>query len=1024
MEALAAIGLAGNIITFLDFGYQVLAAANDIHGSATGQVKSDDDLAFVTREMRDLSLSLSESRAPLSYNSDSEASLRRLATQCLRWSDDLLSLLEDSRAANPRSRRSTLKAAWSSARNKKRKAQLEKSLATCQEQIGIRLTELNRSELLTRLDDSVATTDPDRGDMNALKKTVEALRRPTGAQFMDDVVIEELQSLVNYSERMVLIARRNVFLKSLRFDKIHERLHNIPAAYSKTFNWLLEEFNYTGAPNKWIGTDGQFVSMDPSRDNSLRTKAREDFTHWLGKRSGLFHITGKPGAGKSTLMKFICEHPRTLELLEEWSSGKKLVIAKSFLWRLGEDMQKNLRGLLRGIVHQLIVASPDLLKIAFPMHWSQCDQMGHVELSSSQIEAGLHLIFADESVFETHCFVLFIDGLDEFDGSQPDLVQNLLTWASKYPKHVKICVSSREWNVFRDAFERYSKLRIHEYTMDGIAAMTAKKLAFFRPALPDSSRVEIVKEIVGKAHGVFIWVTVVLKVLEIGVINGNTVSELQDKIRAFPAELGDLYGHLFNSIHECDRKKAYETLLYAKHISQRINRHSTLLEYHFLDQVVDSTGLSRFKEAKPPIKIESTARRLNGHCQGFLELRNHNDNDTTHGINTIVGFMHLTAAEFLDKPQVLATMLEHVTGFDCLDRHCQTLLAQWKFFPAAFIGDAYDTDNQMFQVFQLASTKPRRSTDNQMFQIFQLASTEPCRSTACSGNPSAVLFNFLIEAQELISLHDGAREVRVGLQRAEFWLGKSKDELSPHGLDDMTFTRNFQVPVFAASECFYEYFDWRWEQKMDAKLPTDVLLASALRRWFGRGPVKGNNARFGKMAGACFRLGLSPDAAMLEGKEISWWQWLVCCVVYLLPHLKYGILHRQLRSVTGIGCHRYLEDNSFWTLDIAGLRDLFKTMLVYGASSTFLIEFSGRYSPDIDFERVYVSDGQHDIFPPETTMCIPKTSPLSSYVRNRNGRLTLRELFRFWFNDEDYWSLNELLGPQGQSVKALTEEDR
>ncbi|KAI0140417.1 hypothetical protein GGR57DRAFT_488135 [Xylariaceae sp. FL1272] len=996
MEALAAIGLAGNIITFLDFGYQILAAANDIHGSATGQVKSDDDLGFETREMRDLSISLNTSMHPALRTSDSEASLKRLAAQCQRWSDDLLSLLEDSRASNPRSRRSTLKAAWSSARNKKRKEQLEKSLATCREQIGIRLTELNSSELLTRLDDLVAARGPNSGELGILKQTVEALRGPAAAQSMDSVVIEELQSLVKYSERMVLTARCNLFLKSLRYDKIRERFDDIPKAYSKTFNWLLEEFDYTTVRNHWTEADAKLVQVGSSRDNSHRTKAREDFTNWLGRQSGVFHITGKPGAGKSTLVKFICEHPRTTEYLKMWSSKKKLVVTKSFLWRLGNDMQKNLRGLLRGIVHQLIVASPELLKIAFPTSWDKCDQVDHVELSSEQIEDGLHLIFADESVMETHCFVLFIDGLDEFDGDQPELLQKLLTWATEHPEHVKMCVSSREWNIFKDAFKSYSKLRIHEYTMDGIATMTANKLALFRPALPNSNQtVEMVNEIVEKAHGVFIWVAIVLKVVEMGVINGNTVPELKAKIRAFPTELGDLYDHLFHSIHECDRRKAYQTLLYTRHAAVHdIFKHkATLLEHHFLDQVAASTCLLRYKIANPPIEVEHIARRLNGRCQGFLELGNKSDNDTSLSLQTTVELMHLTAAEFLDKPYVKSIMMEHIPSFDCLDLRCQTLLAQWKFCP---------------DFLNRASSAQRR-----IHEIIYLSRYNPCGSATCSRETGSILFNFLREAQELISLHSGKEQLKLVGSEIGIWRRRIRRHFSLQAINDITYTRNIQVLVLAALNCLYKYFDWLWEENA-AGLPAGILFASALWGWLHQDCHMESIASFGKMAEACFRLGVSPDTAMMEGNRMSWWQWLICYLLHELPHpLKYGT-----------ACNQTMGDGLVCKVDIEGLKNLLQAMLRMGATSTFLIGLSDWNNPEIDISGAYVSDGQQELTTAETLVGIDKTSPLSSYVRTRNGRLTLRELFRFWFNDDDYFSLDSLLGQDEESPSALTEGNK
>jgi Cdc6-like AAA superfamily ATPase len=41
----------------------------------------------------------------------------------------------------------------------------------------------------------------------------------------------------------------------------------------------------------------------------------DHFVDWLRCGNGIFHITGKPGSGKSTLMKFLSQHRRTQQEL-------------------------------------------------------------------------------------------------------------------------------------------------------------------------------------------------------------------------------------------------------------------------------------------------------------------------------------------------------------------------------------------------------------------------------------------------------------------------------------------------------------------------------------------------------------------------------------------------------------------------------------------------------------------------------------------------------------------------------------
>ncbi|KAI7776956.1 hypothetical protein LA080_004250 [Diaporthe eres] len=121
-------------------------------------------------------------------------------------------------------------------------------------------------------------------------------------------------------------------------------------------------------------------------------KARDDFIVWLERDHGMFHISGKPGSGKSTLMKYLCQHRRTKDHLEAWAGDKNLSTGEFFFWRPGSTLQKSLKGIIRGLLHCVLSEAPDLIPV----------------------------------------FAFFIDGLDEFNGNHSDLVHQLFAWRD-YP---------------------------------------------------------------------------------------------------------------------------------------------------------------------------------------------------------------------------------------------------------------------------------------------------------------------------------------------------------------------------------------------------------------------------------------------------------------------------------------------------------------------------------------------------------------------------------------------------------------
>jgi hypothetical protein len=55
-------------------------------------------------------------------------------------------------------------------------------------------------------------------------------------------------------------------------------------------------------------------------------------------------------------------------------------------------------------------------------------------------------------------FCFFVDGLDEFFGKPADLIDYLKSVAVLL--NVKLCVASRPWPVFEDAFDQCPSLRL------------------------------------------------------------------------------------------------------------------------------------------------------------------------------------------------------------------------------------------------------------------------------------------------------------------------------------------------------------------------------------------------------------------------------------------------------------------------------------------------------------------------------------------------------------------------------------
>lgn len=87
----------------------------------------------------------------------------------------------------------------------------------------------------------------------------------------------------------------------------------------------------------------------------------DDFAHWLRSGHGVYWINGKAGSGKSTLTNYIRDDSRTLVLLEEWCSNRRLLTPTFFFWNAGTRLQKSIDGLLRSLVYQMLRECPELI---------------------------------------------------------------------------------------------------------------------------------------------------------------------------------------------------------------------------------------------------------------------------------------------------------------------------------------------------------------------------------------------------------------------------------------------------------------------------------------------------------------------------------------------------------------------------------------------------------------------------------------------------------------------------------------
>ena len=436
----------------------------------------------------------------------------------------------------------------------------------------------------------------------------------------------DIESLQNQMSQLSMakadLAKEHTILKSLSFESRAIRYSLVPDAHHRTFEWVFEE------------------------ERSYEGQSTGKLLSWLQEGSGVFWITGKPGSGKSTLMKFVINHPQTLSVLSSWSSPKPTYIANHFFWSAGTPMQKSWQGLLQALLYEIFRQLPDLIEATCTERWpNTIEQLTHNTWQPPELRRILQRVSNRKDLSAKFCF--FIDGLDEFEGDYLEFCSVLHELSNS--SHLKLCVSSRPWNVFEDSFGRdsSSKLYVNMFTRNDIQSFVECSLQEHPRWKELKNEVEnaewLINEITERAAGVFLWVFLTTRQLRNGLSEYDSFSDLRRRLESIPTDLEKFFTQILESVESFYHEKMATTLQMALAVRQP----APALIYSFHDEEYEDeeyalkATVQPLDESKAASMRTHVMRRLNGRCRGLLEVRNHN-----------VEFLHRTVMDYLRSPEM------------------------------------------------------------------------------------------------------------------------------------------------------------------------------------------------------------------------------------------------------------------------------------------------------------------------------------------------------------------------------------
>lgn len=494
-----------------------------------------------------------------------------------------------------------------------------------------------------------------------------------GLKLQDDpgsprAIVDSLKTLQGVAETL---PREMCILRNLFFNSMYSREDGIKDAEAGTFKWILEE-PADGAG----GQDGEAVDS-PTETKSERpgepdprAEATAQFSDWLTSDAEIFHISGKAGSGKSTLMKLICQDPSVKQRLETWAGSNRLIVSQYFFWHAGDDMQRSLHGLYRSILFDVLRQSPELIPLVFPEQWSL---LAAGAADEPAVTASLFRLPKIKESFHTlikkcsganHAVCLFVDGLDEYYGDSMDhwgLAADLRTWSQQ--PNIKICVSSRPHTEFLAIFPKSSRIHLHAINAEDIEAYCRHEFEanqHLGRAPPD----DLVDRIVSRSEGVFLWARLVVRSLLSSIGRFDTDETLALKLEEIPSDLDLLYDQILGSLDAVDRRRADRLLMLVLHNPFDLALNALMVDW--LDELKDPNfpmpDKCRFYSMdEMSSRQERLRRQIYGITKGLVEVSEGNPKEGPF-FQLQLQFFHRSVHAYLTEHRKLDSWDESLGG--------------------------------------------------------------------------------------------------------------------------------------------------------------------------------------------------------------------------------------------------------------------------------------------------------------------------------------------------------------------------
>lgn len=360
------------------------------------------------------------------------------------------------------------------------------------------------------------------------------------------------------------------------------------------------------------------------------------YKSWVNNNHGLLWIKGKPGSGKSTLMKRI--------YIED--TVKADIQLAFFFHRRGVQLQQTAIGMLRTLSHQLIGQSVSARAI-FSTCYNEKKAFGQHGKDWDWRDTELRQVLksALAAATKSHSISIFIDALDEASGNsvQPSAAELIVTYLHEVSEmlqgsasQTKICFSCRHYPIIsrNSGFEICMQNENQNDISDYINRELSMRIQTDKRKLWKDDLKLLQTRISSSASGVFLWATLMVPLVAIKYNNGKSTEYILGMLGSVPPDLGSIYEHILKTlINDEDQEVSLRLMqwicLASRPLSLTDLRYALasddLAIHEFQNSAQDSEGF-----VDDDAQMEQQITSLSG---GLVEIRDHHN-------SKVVQFIH------------------------------------------------------------------------------------------------------------------------------------------------------------------------------------------------------------------------------------------------------------------------------------------------------------------------------------------------------------------------------------------------